>query len=504
MKQGLSPKTKSTSPHNLLAILLTALLALGPGATLANASGNSYGPWPADTPRPGGLIPAILDLIETLPFLLGEVDTSTLGVSDAEMSNSGTEGQDHGHSNNDGDSDSDSDRACNNKPEDSPDMVTVDNPNDGIQCPNAQYQSIQEALLDPRVNDGNPNDRDYIKVCPGVYEEQVRVVGPQYNKLTLFSRTPLAAIVKAPDVMIDERSIFTVKGAKDVEIRHFKITGPASNIFAGVRVMDDIDPVEGIIISPGSALIRHNRITNIRQSTGFMLDVEAGHAVNIGRQMEQQSGTAIVRHNLIDNYQRTGVFLDGGGSFGEIRHNIIAAGAQCDDFPSNGIQVSNFARAKVHHNWVKQNRFGSTSQDFDAVGILTFKVVGSETATETDVIISKNATYFNEVGIGLDRETFQIEVSHNSSWYNDQDGIRAYTGNDGPPPVPPSALGSPQPTDNSPSNQAEQNMIIYNLMVGNDEHDCHDDTSGTGTAGTANFWIKNKGNTQNRTGLCKR
>jgi hypothetical protein len=47
-------------------------------------------------------------------------------------------------------------------------------------------------------------------------------------------------------------------------------------------------------------------------------------------------------------------------------------------------------------------------------------------------------------------------------------------------------------------------MIIYNLMVGNDEHDCHDDTSGTGSGGTANFWIKNKGNTQNRPGLCKR
>jgi len=33
---------------------------------------------------------------------------------------------------------------------------------------------------------------------------------------------------------------------------------------------------------------------------------------------------------------------------------------------------------------------------------------------------------------------------------------------------------------------------------------CYDDTTGTGTAGTANTWFRNNGETENRPGLCKK
>ena len=36
------------------------------------------------------------------------------------------------------------------------------------------------------------------------------------------------------------------------------------------------------------------------------------------------------------------------------------------------------------------------------------------------------------------------------------------------------------------------------------EHDCHDDSTGRGTAGTANIWRDNRGETENRAGLCKK
>jgi hypothetical protein len=49
------------------------------------------------------------------------------------------------------------------------------------------------------------------------------------------------------------------------------------------------------------------------------------------------------------------------------------------------------------------------------------------------------------------------------------------------------------------------NQIRDNKMDDNVTHDCHDDSSGTGsgTPPTANFWNGNKGDTQNRLGLCK-
>ena len=48
------------------------------------------------------------------------------------------------------------------------------------------------------------------------------------------------------------------------------------------------------------------------------------------------------------------------------------------------------------------------------------------------------------------------------------------------------------------------NTISFNKATGNVPVDCYDETVGSGTAGTANFWTKNMGNTQNRPGLCKR
>jgi hypothetical protein len=45
------------------------------------------------------------------------------------------------------------------------------------------------------------------------------------------------------------------------------------------------------------------------------------------------------------------------------------------------------------------------------------------------------------------------------------------------------------------------NRVRRNRTVGNAEHDGHDDSAGTGTAGTANVWLANWGVTENRPGL---
>ena len=46
------------------------------------------------------------------------------------------------------------------------------------------------------------------------------------------------------------------------------------------------------------------------------------------------------------------------------------------------------------------------------------------------------------------------------------------------------------------------NQILENHLLGNLTHGCHDDSAGTDTAGTANYWINDMGVTENRPGLC--
>ena len=53
------------------------------------------------------------------------------------------------------------------------------------------------------------------------------------------------------------------------------------------------------------------------------------------------------------------------------------------------------------------------------------------------------------------------------------------------------------------SRPGQKNRISRNVALGNKEHDCHDDSVGPGTAGTANLWRANRGQTENRPGLCR-
>jgi len=48
---------------------------------------------------------------------------------------------------------------------------------------------------------------------------------------------------------------------------------------------------------------------------------------------------------------------------------------------------------------------------------------------------------------------------------------------------------------------AAENTIERNVIRESGEHDAHDDSVGPGTGGTANFWINNKCETDNRLGL---
>src|SRR5437868_2021429 len=140
-------------------------------------------------------------ILPALPLDLG-TDLSLFGVSSADLATAGP--------------------AISTDPD--PNFVVDDN---GLDCPTATYTSIQAA-----VSAAPPGTR--IRVCAGTYTEQVTIPAGK-DGLLLYSTPDLAAVIKAPATMTDPKAIVLVRGAHNVTIRHFTITGPGSTLCDSLR-----------------------------------------------------------------------------------------------------------------------------------------------------------------------------------------------------------------------------------------------------------------------------
>jgi nitrous oxidase accessory protein NosD len=126
----------------------------------------------------------------------------------------------------------------------------------------------------------------------------------------------------------------------------------------------------------------------------------------------------------------------------------------------------------VDHNIIRNNLYINSSNPNDAAsGILLFE-------TSAHVSADHNDLTHNGVGIAIYDAAIGLIVDHNNVTDSHDDGIAAYAG-------------------------SAQNTISYNKSFQNVPYDCSDYTTGTATAGTANYWIKDMGLTQNRPGLCR-
>jgi hypothetical protein len=322
------------------------------------------------------------------------------------------------------------------------------------QCPNAQYNTIQSAVAVAPAG-------AKIKVCAGTYIEQVKITT---DDLTLYSVPDLQAVIKAPPVMTVREAIVEVSGAQNVTIRHFTITGPGGGGCNSIRY--------GVFVGDGgSALITDNHITQIHD-TPFG-GCQNGLGVAVGRALMPDgptTGSATVLHNVIDNYQKGGVLVDSVGSSAEIAFNDVEGVGPTPLIAQNGIQASRNASANIHQNTVSANNYALPGTD--SVGILLFSESNGATT------VGHNSTSLNDDGIFLFSNVVGTQISNNSSTQNDFTGITA-------------------------DSTTSSNTISSNKASGNGMFDCEDDSAGTGTAGTANFWTKDFGQTESPPGICK-
>jgi parallel beta-helix repeat protein len=219
------------------------------------------------------------------------------------------------------------------------------------------------------------------------------------------------------------------------------------------------------------------------------------------------------------------------GTVADLEHNVITGSTNPlihEIIASNGVVVFRGAAATVEQNAISNNTF--TSFPLSTGIILDEAPPGSST-------VDHNSVFNNDYGIESDTQ-MSLEISHNSVFNNAADAITLcgdFTAGCGPAEqivvrandvennrgsgilllgADSNLLKANHVADNGTNSidttdgirvdtTSMSNQILDNHMNNNLTHDCHDDSAGAGTAGTANTWMNDLGSTQNRPGLCK-
>jgi Right handed beta helix region len=320
---------------------------------------------------------------------------------------------------------------------------------------------------------------DTIVVCPGTYAEQVTVPADK-DRLTLVSRERRQAIIKAPPAYASGTvDLVRVDGAENVSFASFVITGPQPDTtYCNPSLVSNVRIGRG-----GSANLVDNRITQAKPTNPALRGCQNGFGVQIGRTAESDTGTGRLYYNEIDDYNKGGVYVDNTGSKLIAVGNTVRGPDQSQSplgvaiAATNGIQISRNADAFVERNRVIDNVFpGFDAPDAEAgqaSGFILFDNVDS------DIRLRDNDVQNNDTNLGLynsDNGRFEDNSLLDAVVY---DGIYA--------------------DEDSAGNRFEDNTALRNA-----EHDCHDDSTGRGTAGTANVWRDNRGETSTPEGLCKK
>jgi parallel beta-helix repeat protein len=324
---------------------------------------------------------------------------------------------------------------------------------DGAQCANAQFTSIQAA-----VNAAQPGDK--VTVCPGTYNEQV-TIGAGKDHLKVVSQRPLQATIKAPATMTEPGDLVRItSGVQDVQLKDFTIAGPLPD-----TLFCSLEARTGVRVDSGaSATIEKNHVTEIRSTSPALRGCQNGLAIFV------DDATATVKNNTVELYQKNGITVSGANASAKVENNTVTSPGATEITAPNGIQVSDGAYGEVRGNSVSGNVYDQAPAS-NGTGILLF-------AAAAGTIVENNDVFGNDDGISL-YDQVGAKVKNNKS--HDQlvyDGFFADNGSNG-------------------------NLFENNKAYNNAEHDCHDDSNGSGTGGTGNTWKNDQGQTANRPGICK-
>ena len=376
---------------------------------------------------------------------------------------------------------------------------------DGVQCPGAPYTTLQAA-----VAAAGPGDS--VKVCPGLYGGQVvinqplKITGKAPNPKTCNTLAPLDptlhSIFDAPavvgpggigiDVLASKVTIqgMVIRNAGEAGIR----TDPSTLKFALKR---------SILTLNANGIYFHSAFAAKSAVNGNCFHLN-GTGVRTGYGLQD---SAIAKNRFFGSNVAAGIIMDQLSAATNDRIKIVGNLSEADATFAVilGTTGSTFAKNKVNGalgtavfiggNNVDLMIAGNTVTNAGTRGIrfnTQFFPGFPPSAPNTNVVVSKNVVENAGVhGITVDSgagesalvDSFIVKNTvTNSGQSGTGDGIRI--------------------ADFMSMGANGGNTIYANIVTGSFNHDCHDTTTGTGTAGTASTWLSTTATTHNVTDLC--
>ncbi len=387
---------------------------------------------------------------------------------------------------------------------DDPSMLVVDD--DRVQCPNAQFTRINDAVAVAPPG-------AIIRVCPGLYRESVQITKPG-----LFLQAPRqqgqATQCQSPAIPDPTQEAIVVYNT------------PASpNVFFGFDVEAGNVTIEGFTIQPDPTIASSQLGIGIFTSPAFSgYDIRHNVAQNnsIGFDVHSHGeNVTYVRENCLRNNNLHaapggfGIFSNIGLANAHIENNFCTGQrAFCillTGGPNVNVQVTH--NSSVNDATIGLNATTNFSIDHNKVSNPTNTGILIGAGVSSGEVSFNNLSGGPSSGHGISIRAAQVAsnaitppsgISFKSNkvvgfaW----DGIRLADASNQ------NTLVTNRVENNGMSgmhatDQSSANTIQNNHMRGNATLDCQDDTHGAGTSGTANFWIRDIGFTEFPAGICK-
>ena len=353
---------------------------------------------------------------------------------------------------------------------------------DKVQCPDAGFTSIQAA-----VNAAAPGDT--VRVCADLYTEAVTV--------------DKALVIEAKPSEPRDMRCLDLPAPPDPTRDAVVQSGPIA-----FQVLADGVTIDGFVIEPvvtgvrggvgvSRLLVRNTLVENATIGVSFgpsgaspsVLDSNCFRDLAIGVNLRTPASNVTVQRNTFArNFQ--GVVIRRGGADIPVDRNLsVEDGIFALVFPSTRLAITSNTVLRSQDGAVAAIAVGGTSNSTIDRNTITgglgngigFAGPLQGVPANVNIIVSRNAIdHMGLSGIRTTPDSLQdSSIVRNTIVENMIDGIRIEAGA-------------------NTRNQFDRNVTRGNVVL-----DCHDDTIGSGTSGTANVWTNDVGLTTNQPVLCR-